>query len=89
MSDRFVQGRLQYLGILHLLDRSCRRCVPYLLSRNEQVFVWYLRFAMACSESCFDGMVSRATSWDLACPSDTLIVSGTAFKAGLAASVST
>jgi hypothetical protein len=60
-SDIILQGRIQYLGILHLLDRSCGSCLSHLFSRHEQVFVRYLRISMASVEPCSNGLVSRTT----------------------------
>ena len=88
-TDIIVQGRLQYLCILHLFDRSCRSSVPYLLPSDEQVFVRYLRIAVACVQSRFDGLVSCMAPIYLNNTSDRSAVSGTEYKVGSAANACT
>jgi len=88
-TDTILQGRLQYLGILHLLDRSRGSCLPHLVPGHEQVFFWYLRIAVACVQSRFDGLVSCAILEYLSNTSDKFAVSGTEYKAGSAANAST
>ena len=88
-TDIIVQGRLQYLGILHLLDRSYRSCLSHLFPSHEQVFFRYFRIAVACVQSRFDGLVSRMTPVYLNNTSNKPTVSGTVYKAGSAANAST
>jgi len=84
-----VQGRLQYLSILHLLDWSRGSCLPYFLPCHEQVFFRYFRLAMACFQPRSDGMVGCMTPVYLSNTSNKSSVSGTEFKAGSAANAST
>jgi hypothetical protein len=81
-------GRLQYLGILHLLDWSCGSRLSYLVPGHEQVFVRYLWVVVACVQSCSYGLVG-STTHALGGKADTLAASGMVYKAGLAANAST